>query len=254
MKVGPVTLYPYPTMLFVGIVSGVIAGTLVGEARGLPADRLYLGLMALVVPAVVGARLLFVACHWRTYRLDPARIFRRSDSGAALFGGFALALVVSVPLLAVLRLPFAQFWDCGAVVLMVGMAFTKFGCHLNGCCAGRPTAGPFGMRLRNARGVVTRRVPAQLLEGALATILLAVTLPLSRSLGFGGALVLTASLGYGIGRFALEGVRENPMRVRGVRVSRVIAASLAVVAAVLLTVQVTLRGESAVTYTGEAGR
>jgi prolipoprotein diacylglyceryl transferase len=254
MRVGPVTLYPYPTMLFVGIVCGVITATVVAEGRGLPADRVYVGLIALVAPAVVGARLLFVACHWRTYRHDLGRVFRRSDSGAALFGGFVLALVVSVPLLRMLRLPFAEFWDMGAVVLMVGMACTKVGCHLNGCCAGRPTAGLLGMRLRNARGVVARRVPAQLLEGALAAALLAITLPLSARLGFGGALVLTASLGYGVGRYALEGIREDPMRVSGVRVSRAIAASLAVVAALLLTVGLARHDPAVGTHTTDAGR
>jgi len=254
IRIGTLVLYPYPTMMFFGIVFGVITGTLVAEARGLPADRVYIGLMALVAPAVVGARLLFVACHWRTYRNDLGRIFRRSDSGAALFGGFALALAISVPLLAVLHLPFAEFWDMGAVVLLVGMALTKVGCHLNGCCAGRPTVGPLGMRLRNARGVVSRRVPAQLLEAALAIVLLAVSLPLSAQLGFGGALLLTASLGYGVGRFVLEGLREDPMRVRGVRVSRAIAVSLAVVAALLLTIGVTRRGASAVTPMTGAGR
>jgi prolipoprotein diacylglyceryltransferase len=223
-------------MLFIGIVSGIVAGTQLAAMRGLPAERVYVGLVTLVAPAVVGSRLLFVACHWHIYRTDLARIFRRSDSGAALFGGFALALLVSVPLVAALRLPFAAFWDMGAVVLLVGMVFTKVGCHLNGCCAGRPTTGAFSMRLHNARGVVARRVPAQLLESVLAAVLLLIAVPLSSRLGFDGALVLTASLGYGIGRFALEGVREAPMRAGAVRVSRAVAVSLAVTAALLLAV------------------
>ncbi len=223
-------------MLFLGMVWGVVAGTHLAASRGLDAGRAHVALLALLAPAVVGARLLFVACHWPTFRRDPSRIFRKSDGGAALFGGFALALALSVPLVRLLRLPFAAFWDVGAVVILIGLAVTKAGCHLNGCCAGRATSGPLGIRLRNAQGVVARRIPSQLLESALAVTLLAMAIPLSATLNFDGALFLCACLGYGLGRIWLESTRETAMRAGGVPVSQAIAASLAGIAAVLLMV------------------
>ena len=235
-RIAGATLDPYPTMLFFGMVAGVVAGTQFAESRGLVAGRAYVAMLALLAPAVIGSRLLFVVCNWPVFRHDLRRIFRRSDGGMALFGGLFLVLGLSVPLLALLRLPFAAFWDAGAVVILVGMAFTKVGCHVNGCCAGRVTTHVFGWRLPNEYGVWARRIPSQLLESVLALVLLAVAIPASARFRFDGALFLCAALGYGLGRCWLESTRESEMRLGDLRVSRAIAASLAVISAIILAV------------------
>lgn len=203
-----VRLPPYPTMLTLGMALGVACGCLFAASAGLPVDRAYFAYVVLLIPALLGARLLHVLKHWRHYRARPRLILSRNDAGLALYGGLALALLVSWPLLAALELAAGPFWDGAAVVILVGMALTKVGCHLHGCCAGRPTTSQWGVNLRRDRGRV-RRTPAQFLESGLALMLLAVLVPAAPYLGFSGALFWWASLGYGTGRFFLEGMRES---------------------------------------------
>src|SRR5207237_515084 len=82
----------------------------------------------LVLPALLGARLLFVASNWGLYRGEPARIWRRADSGAALYGGLIVSFLLSLPLLRALGISVGEFWDATIVTMLIGMAFTKIGC------------------------------------------------------------------------------------------------------------------------------
>jgi phosphatidylglycerol:prolipoprotein diacylglycerol transferase len=208
-RLGSWSVPSYTAMLYVGCVVGVYAGTAVAALNGLPTDDVAIASIVLIVPALVGSRLLYVAQHAATYRDDPSRIWRRSEGGSALFGGLVLALGVSVPLLRVLDLPFLAFWDVGAVTMAVGNVFTRVGCHLTGCCAGRPTAGRFGLELPDRAGVRQRRVPTQLLEAAWAAVVVLVALAVGRALDFDGAVFGAVIALYGAGRLVLERERES---------------------------------------------
>jgi phosphatidylglycerol:prolipoprotein diacylglycerol transferase len=120
----------------------------------------------------------------------------------------ALALPLSVPLLAALQLPLGAFWDVGMLTILVGMIFARIGCLLNGCCGGRPSNGWLGLYLPNHRGVWARRIPTQCLEAGLAAVLLIAAVALWPRLPFPGSLFLLATVGYASGRLALESLRE----------------------------------------------
>ena len=126
-----------------------------------------------------------------------------------MYGAIPPTLLLSIPLLAWFGIPFGEFWDVAVVAILAGMIPTRFGCLGAGCCAGRPTAGRFGMRLRNARGVVERRFPSPLLEAALGGLLLGASLLLFDRLPSPGAVALFAIAGYGAGRLFLEALREE---------------------------------------------
>jgi prolipoprotein diacylglyceryltransferase len=215
----------YPVFLFLGLTFGVIAGTYAGAAAGLDTTRLYVGLVLLTIPALAGSRLLYVFTHLERYHAQPSLIWARDTGGAALYGGLILALVCSLPLLRALGLPFGTFWDAATITLLVGMVFTKVGCLLNGCCAGRPTSGFLGINLPNAAGVSCRRVPSQLLEcGLAAALLLAAVKWTSRP--FGGALFLAALATYAAARIPLGATRDNLDRMGSVNIYNAISIGL----------------------------
>jgi len=224
-----VTIYAYPAMLYLGLVLGVFGGTYAATLHGLDTGRVYAAMLLLILPALVGARLLFVASYWNLYRTDPARIWRKSDGGAALYGGLIVSFLLSLPLLRVLDLPLATFWDAAAVTMLIGMVITKVGCLLNGCCGGRPTAGWLGLRLPNEHGVWRRRVPTQLLEAGLAVCLLLASLWAWDHAPFAGAGILTAVAGYGAGRWWLEAERETIDAVGSLSLHRLISLALVAV-------------------------
>jgi phosphatidylglycerol:prolipoprotein diacylglycerol transferase len=226
---GRIRIHSYPAMLYLGMVLGVVGGTYVAAVHGLNPARVYGAMLLLLSPALIGSRLLFAALHWDFYRSQPSRIWKRSDGGAALYGGLLLTLALSLPLLRAMGIAIAAFWDAAAVTILIGMIPTKFGCLLNGCCAGRPTERALALYLPNEQGVWRRRLPAQPMEAGLALILLVISIAVWRRFPFDGVLFLTASAGYGIGRWWLESTRENIDRVGSLNVHRAISAVLAAI-------------------------
>jgi prolipoprotein diacylglyceryltransferase len=202
-------------MLYLGLVFGFVAGNYAANIAHLNSARVFLATLVLLIPALVGARLLFVLSHWQIYRNDPARIWRQSEGGAAMYGGVPLFLLVSLPLLLALQIPFGAFWDVSTFTILVAMMIARVGCLLNGCCSGRAWAGPLAIYLPNQLGIWQKRVPTQLLEIGLASVLLAGAVLLWGHLPFSGALFLYLMAGYGAGRFALEFTRENQARLVG---------------------------------------
>jgi phosphatidylglycerol:prolipoprotein diacylglycerol transferase len=201
-------VWSYPTLLYAGCVCGILGGHAAARASGLDAFRVWVATFALIGGALVGARLLFVVMHWSSYRNNPGRVWKRTEGGAAQYGGLMLALPASWPLLVALGLPFGAFWDVGMLTILIGMIFTRFGCLLNGCCAGR-TVRTFGLNLPNHLGVCRRRVPTQVLEAAFAAVLLFAALSAWPRLPFPGALFLLVAGSYATGRMVLESARER---------------------------------------------
>lgn len=202
-----ITIHSYPAMLYIGLVIGVIAGNLIAHANHIDALRVYIATLILIVPALAGARLLYVAAEWPIYRNNLARIWDRRDGGYIMYGGLPAAILVSVPLLLALRLNIAAFWDVAIFTILIGMFFTRIGCLLNGCCAGRPWR--MGLLLPNANGVWEKRIPTQLMEAAWAGLLIAAALAARRSSPFPGAVFLFVCLGYAAGRLLMDFARDR---------------------------------------------
>lgn len=199
----------YAVMLYVGLLTGLFVGDRLARSRGLDPLRIVTALALSIPICLAGARALAVALEWSHFRGRPREILRVRHGGAAMYGALPPAFLFSIPLLGWLGIPFGEFWDVAVVAILAGMIPTRFGCLGAGCCAGRPTDGPFGLRLRNARGVVARRVPSPLLEATLGAVLLAASLVLFGRLPFPGAVALFAIAGYGAGRLVLEELREE---------------------------------------------
>ncbi len=229
-------MWSYPAMLYTGLLSGVVVGNIAAHAAGLDALRVYIATMILIVPALAGARLLYVFAEWPLYRDDLSTIWDRNVGGYIMYGGLPLALICSVPLLRVLQLRLAAFWDVAILTILVGMAFTRIGCLLNGCCGGRRSQSWFALYLPNLRGTWERRIPTQLLESLWAVVLFLIALAVRRSTPFPGALFLLVCLGYAIGRLLMEGVRERPQKAAGFNVAHVISLTIVLLAVSTLTI------------------
>ena len=196
-------------MLYLGCVAGVFAGAAVAGSAGLERPRVALATIVLLIPALAGARVWFVLEHWSIYGREPRRIWRRSEGGAALHGGLLLSVVVSVPLLALLELPFGGFWDSASYTMLIGLIFTRVGCLMHGCCAGRATRGRLGVWLPDHQGAWQRRIPTPLLEAGWAALVLAGAALARPGAPFAGAVFIGVLAAYGGGRLLLEPTRAS---------------------------------------------
>lgn len=159
-----------------------------------------------------------------------AEVWNPKRGGWSLFG-----CLVIVPFSFVLadwvRIPVAVYWDHMIFGIVAGAVWIRLGCVCNGCCGGKRTTKWYGVRLHDIRGTRQLRIPVQWLEigwwllaGAGLLCLWPNSLP-------PGSYALGVSSLYGLGRFCLEPLREEPDLVAGrVRINQVVAALLALVA------------------------
>ena len=229
-----VALPSYPLFLYLGMVLGLIAQNVMAIRMGLPSARIYVATLLLLIPGLVGSRLLFVITRWEIYRAAPRRLWDRSEGGLALYGGVVAVLLASPPLLAALDVPFGAFWDVATIAILIGAMLTKVGCLLNGCCGGHPTQRLIGIRLRNYHGTLQRRIPVPLLEiGWIGLVLLGLCV-LAERRPFPGALYAYALGGYGLGRLLLEPLREEQDRLGRWALHQLIAAATVAACAAVL--------------------
>lgn len=203
------TIWSYPAMLYIGLLAGIVAGSSAAKVYGLDPLRFYAATLFLLLPALAGARLLWVLSHSSYYRTHPAKIWNRREGGFMMYGGLPCALLVSAPFLYWLHLNFGAFWDATAFTILTGMILARVGCFLNGCCSGRASTSRLAVRLPNHLGVWRRRVPNQLLEALWASGLLALATMVRDRIPFPGALFLLVVMGYSTIRFAMEFLRER---------------------------------------------
>jgi phosphatidylglycerol:prolipoprotein diacylglycerol transferase len=99
-----------------------------------------------LVGGVVGARLFFVVHYFDKFRSNPLEVFAIWQGGLELAGGVAVFIIVILLYLRYHKQPIRRYLDVLAVGLMLALVFGRIGCFLNGCCYGKPTELPWGVR------------------------------------------------------------------------------------------------------------
>jgi phosphatidylglycerol---prolipoprotein diacylglyceryl transferase len=99
-----------------------------------------------LISGVIGARLFYMIHYHTQFRENPLEIFYIWQGGLEFYGGVLLAIAVIVIYLPYHKLPVRLFLDVIAIGLMLALSFGRIGCFLNGCCYGKPTDLPWGVR------------------------------------------------------------------------------------------------------------
>ncbi|MFW6062284.1 MAG: prolipoprotein diacylglyceryl transferase, partial [Planctomycetota bacterium] len=137
----PLRVYGYGLMLVFGFLAGIaLARWRARRAGENPEHVSHVAILGLI-GGVVGSRLAYVIENYDTFARAErplAAMLNISSGGLIYYGGVVLALALVIGYLLVKRLPIRRFLDIVAVSVMVGLAFGRAGCLLNGCCWGGP--------------------------------------------------------------------------------------------------------------------
>lgn len=99
-----------------------------------------------LIAGVVGARIFFVVHYYDQFRGSWGGLFAIWNGGLELIGGVVLAIAVILLYIRHHKLPMRHYLDVLAIGLTTALIFGRIGCFLNGCCYGKPTELPWGMR------------------------------------------------------------------------------------------------------------
>jgi phosphatidylglycerol---prolipoprotein diacylglyceryl transferase len=137
-------LASYGLLLSLAALVAAGVGFAVAVRQGLPWARVLACLLAMVIAVPVGARLLDAATKWGLYLQEPDRLWRMDFEGFSMLGGLLLAGAAGAAACRLLSLPAARTADAVAPGLWLGVAITRLGCYLAGCCFGEVTSAPWG--------------------------------------------------------------------------------------------------------------
>jgi len=210
----------YGAMLMLGFLTGTYAAVRLGRRRGVPSERLVdLGLVILV-GAILGARLAFVLMNPDTHFFELKDVLSKGLGGLSFHGGLIGGFLAGSVYALFTRLDYWRVADCVAPAIAVGYAITRIGCFLNGCCYGKETILPWGMRFPDSPDTFPRYHivhPTQLYASIMGFLMFGIILLLARgkSLGRAGRLFMVLLVLEGVERFVMEIYRQPDPNFHG---------------------------------------
>ena len=238
-RIGGFPVNTYGVLLALAFMAALFVASRLGARDRLPRERVFDMGLWMLLGGLVGSKLLLMLAepeygsNWRNlFTVDFLR------SGGVWYGGFLGGLLTGVLLIRRYRLPFWRVTDAFAPGVALGQAVGRQGCFAAGCCWGKPTALPWGVHFTEAGHQVTNVPttvgqladsqqtfwaqklggldapvhlhPTQLYESfaSLAIFLLLVWLHGRKR--FTGQVVAAYAVLYGLLRFLVEFVRDDP--------------------------------------------
>ena len=133
----PLRLYGYGLMLVLGFLLGIFLAQWRARRTGENSEVIVHCSILALIGGIGGARVAYLIENRRLFAEGPLlEMLNVTSGGLIYFGGVLLATVLVVGYLRLKHLPIRRYLDIVAVSLMVGLAFGRAGCTLNGCCFG----------------------------------------------------------------------------------------------------------------------
>ena len=248
-------IHGYGLMIVLGYLLTVFVATRIVRRWGLE-DVFYDLSMVMLLSGILGGRTLFYILNYsgEFEHRSLFAFFAIWEGGLVLYGGVTAGCLGGLVYLKWKKLPVLDFMDVAGIVAPIGLAFGRLGCFMNGCCYGMvcsenyplgvhfpETSPPYAHQLHlgwiNAGESMAAVHPAQLYQAGHDFLLFFLLLwYVGRGYAPRGAGMPLLWFLYGIGRFFIEGLRDDtPVTFTGLTVSQNYSLVVATLFGALLT-------------------
>jgi len=219
--VGNFSLPTYGLLVSIGVLLGLWISVRNSTKQGInPDDTWNLGILV-VLCGIVGAKVLYIVNDWSYYTSHPREIFSLGtlQAGGVFSGGLIGAFAAAAWYIRKHRMPALNTTDAFAPGLALGHAIGRVGCFAAGCCWGKPTHAFWGVTFSSSLahdwvgtplGVALE--PTQLFESAVELANFFILAWMLKHRKFEGQVMSAYLILYGVARFFLEYLRDDPGR------------------------------------------
>jgi phosphatidylglycerol:prolipoprotein diacylglycerol transferase len=223
-QIGSFGVPTYGVLVAIGVLIGLWIGVRNCEKQGIKAENAWDFGIALTLAGIIGAKVLYIILDWRSghvYGQNLREIFTLDtlQAGGVFSGGLLAGFIVAAWFLRRYHMPALATFDGFAPGLALGHAIGRLGCFAAGCCYGKPTDHFWGVTFTNplAKAVVGTPLgvalePTQLFESAVELANFFILTWMFKRKTFDGQIVGAWLFLYGIARFFLEYLRDDPGR------------------------------------------
>jgi prolipoprotein diacylglyceryl transferase len=236
LEIGPLSIHAYGLMIALGVVAGVWLTGRRMEAKGVGTREDMSAIALWCVPAgIIGARLYHVVTDWHLFEDDLGKIPQIWKGGLGIPGGMLAGILVGLWRARKRNIDLAGIADCAAPALPLAQAIGRWGNYFNQELFGKPTDLPWALEVDDDKAIgagyppETTFHPTFLYESLWNLALCGALLLIDRRFKVRpGSLLAMYVVGYGIGRFWVEGLRIDPAKEAGLRLNQWVALALIV--------------------------
>jgi phosphatidylglycerol:prolipoprotein diacylglycerol transferase len=251
IHIGSFPINTYGVFLAIAFLCGILVTVKLAERDGLPRQKIYDLSLWMLLAGLVGSKILMLFTE-PEYRENPLQLISLDflRSGGVWYGGLLGGVLVGYLLMKRYHLPWWKTADAFAPGLAIGNFFGRQGCFAAGCCWGKPTTLPWGVKFSDLghqiTGVPTDSYlhPTQLYESFAMLLVFFFLFWLHKRKRFSGQVILAYALLYSVIRFAIEFVRDDPRgdvlgltTLTGLSTSQLISIVIGICALILLVVR-----------------
>lgn len=226
-QLGPVPIHTYGVMIALGFLAALLVLKKLAPREGLELENIIDLAFLCLIAGFLGARILFILTLLHEFLADPVSIFKVWEGGLVFYGGPIAALPVIIWYTRKKKMSLWKVGDIAAPALTIAHFFGRLGCFSAGCCYGKPTDSPLGVKFysplvdASLRGVPLH--PTQLYEAFSLLVLFFGLLYVERTKKFDGQAMLIYLMAYPIIRSLIEIYRGD--EIRGFVIGNVVSTS-----------------------------
>jgi len=216
-RIGNFPINTYGVFLALAFLCAILITVKLGERDGLPRQKIYDLSLWMLLASLIGSKILmfFTEPEYRDHPLQLLSLdFLRS--GGVFYGGLLGAVLTGYFLMRRYQLPWWKTADACAPGIAIGNFFGRQGCFAAGCCWGKPTSVPWGVKFTELGHEITGVPidvplhPTQLYESFSMLFVFFFLLWLHKHRRFSGQVILFYAVLYSTIRFVIEFVRDDP--------------------------------------------
>lgn len=220
-------IYWYGIIIGLGFLLAVMYALKRSKQFGLTQDNVLDMLIYAVPSAIIGARLYYVIFNPDDYFGTGkwSNIFKIWEGGLAIYGGIIFAVIATLLVCKIKKIPLLPMLDLGGLGLLIGQSIGRWGNFMNREAFGGVTDIFCRMGL-TVQGLPTIYVHPTFLYESLWNAAGFIALHfISKKRKFDGQIFLTYIGWYGLGRFFIEGLRTDSLYILNtdIRVSQLLA-------------------------------
>lgn len=250
-RIGNFPINTYGVFLAIAFLCAILIAVRLARRDGLPSEKIYDLSLWMLLAGLIGSKILMLFTE-PDYRDNPVQLLSLDflRSGGVFYGGLLGAVVAGYFLMKRYKLPWWKTADACAPGIAVANFFGRQGCFAAGCCWGKPTTLPWGVKFTDLGHQITgvptdaHLHPTQLYESFAMLIVFVFLLWLHKRKRFNGQVILAYALLYAVIRFAIEFVRDDPRgdvfgltSLTGLSTSQLISLVIGITSLILLIVR-----------------
>ncbi len=226
------TIAFYGVIIGLGVLAGLLLAVHNAKISGQNPDDYWDFAIYAIIFSIIGARIYYVAFEWDRYKGDLLAILNTRNGGMAIYGAVIGAFTTLFIYCAVKKKNPFQIGDTAVPGLILGQVIGRWGNFMNREAFGQYTDNLFAMRLPMEavrQSDISPSIAEHILEGTnyiqvhptflyesvWNLLVLCLMLFFFKRKKFHGEICLLYFGGYGLGRFLIEGLRTDQLKIPG---------------------------------------